>query len=1463
MAPQLETHDDIERGFQDIPGNKKTEAEQTAFLMDLGWHKGSNWDDLLKSKRILIISEAGAGKTYECRAQQRALWASGEPAFYVELADLARSNLRDLLSHEEEVRFNAWHASQSDVATFFLDSIDELKLSLGSFEQALKRLAKAVEGQLGRIRVVITSRPVPIDEQLFRQLLPVPDESEEAPTEKDFADIAMARRAQKSSEERLERDWRNVALLPLSNAQIVQMALKEGVDEPDALLADIRQRNAEEFVRRPQDLIELCADWRVHRRIRSHLDQVASNIAVKLKPRSDRKERAALSADRALQGACRLALAATLSRKLTLRHSAEADREGDPAEAPLDPELILHDWTSDERTTLLERPLFGFASYGRVRFHHRSVIEYLASEHLLALRERGVSSRSIKRILFTTTAQGGTVLKPSLRPVSAWMALRDDAIFEEVLKREPDVLLNFGDPETLSPLKRQRALRAYVERHGKGGWRGLRVPAIQLHRFADASLDSEVKRLWNLGVENPEIREVLLDLIGLGKMNECADIAHSVAMDGTAPDNERIDALEALISLPDPRLTKVGDSLVSDPSLWSDRLARAALMRLFPAHLSIEQLGEVLARISEKKRSVGDISWQFPRLIEHVSLPPYELGALRERVTELALEGVVWDQKKWPNLASKRQYLLPALASICLRQLRNDVTTPELFRSIAVALRLAEREYDHTEPAKQLAAAIASAPPAIRRSIFEADDKLLQAYDSRSDPFDRYARLALYGAVVVLGAADAEWVLEALADRTRSADDRAMMLEAAIGTRNDNVEWADHLSALKLHVSDRPELIERLEKLSNPSLASQKNRRWEREQAKRREHDERRDMKAHASWVMFWREIVNNPDEVFASDRSDNTAWGLWRAMEQSGNESRASGWNRRFIERHFNKTVADRLRLAVMAFWRKDRPTLRSERPEQEKDTFLIRWQLGLAGITAEAEDPNWAENLSQDDAELALRYVPIELNGFPTWLEGFAAVHPAAVDAVLGTELTIELSDPATAHSGMLQGIRHAPLSVAQLFVPRLLAWLDQGEWRVGQAASESVRANRLEQVLRILVQHGDADIIAHIHALAKGEIASGAHDSVDGIWLPVLMRLSPADGIDALAKIIEAQSPAKFGPAIEWFGSLFGNPHGDRETYLSASTFTPELLLRLARLAYQYVRPSDDLKREGSFTPNARDHAERGRSNIVNALLSTTGPDSWAMKLRLANDPLFAGFKERALAMARERAAEEADAAAFTETDIVALDRYGELPPLTRDEMFILMVDRLDDIDDTLLRDDSPRAAWALIKDEKIMRQQIARELRSGAKGAYTVDQEAVTADEKETDIRLRSTGSEHEAIIELKIGEKGRSAADLKATIKGQLVAKYMAAENSRAGCLLITVNSARTWQHPDNGTALSLAGLVDMLNAEAVRIEEEMGGSLRLLVRGLDLQPRLSTERAKSRNRQCKDASKEPQEALAK
>ena len=166
------------------------------------------------------------------------------------------------------------------------------------------------------------------------------------------------------------------------------------------------------------------------------------------------------------------------------------------------------------------------------------------------------------------------------------------------------------------------------------------------------------------------------------------------------------------------------------------------------------------------------------------------------------------------------------------------------------------------------------------------------------------------------------------------------------------------------------------------------------------------------------------------------------------------------------------------------------------------------------------------------------------------------------------------------------------------------------------------------------------------------------------------------------------------------------------------------------------------------------------------ATTGAEGWAAKLEMAGDPLFDHIKDRAIALAEERAAEEADNVAVTEVEFAILDKTGEAPPKTREAMFALMRDRLDDIDDLLLQDISPRELWASITDEHVMRRELARALRDAGNQSYTIDQEAVTADEKETDIRFRSTGSNQQGTIELKLGDE-RSGTDLFNTLRDQL------------------------------------------------------------------------------------------------
>lgn len=263
----------IKRTFSDISNEALNDTERAQIFAQLGVSGTLEWETLLKSPRILIVSEAGSGKTYECQQEQQRLWAQEEAAFYLELAQLALGDLRTQLSSDEENRFDRWLSSQSGTATFFLDSFDELKLTQGSFKTALIRLEKELSRQLDRVRIVITTRPIPFDEEEFRRRLPASESSQESvelSAEQAFADIATGKARHRKPQEQgdMVPIWRRVHLMPLSNEQIREMATNLGIGNTDELIDAIHKRNAEDFTRRPLDLIELCSDWQQYKRIR-------------------------------------------------------------------------------------------------------------------------------------------------------------------------------------------------------------------------------------------------------------------------------------------------------------------------------------------------------------------------------------------------------------------------------------------------------------------------------------------------------------------------------------------------------------------------------------------------------------------------------------------------------------------------------------------------------------------------------------------------------------------------------------------------------------------------------------------------------------------------------------------------------------------------------------------------------------------------------------------------------------------------------------------------------------------------------------------------------------------------------------------------------------------------------------------------------------------------------------------
>mgnify|MGYP003707202597 CR=1 FL=1 len=1426
---------DVHRTFFDLPADESSDIDQAELLANFSSEGRLTWTQLLESDRVLIVSEAGVGKSYECQRQQRQLWDDGESAFFVELAVLATDPLENQFSAEEKYRFDGWLSAQTERATFFLDSVDELKLTQRSFELTLKRFATALNGHLARVRIVLTTRPISIDRDLVQRWLPMPPLVEAFVPEIYFANVAMRIDSSKGQAERSKApQWRFVALSPLNHQQMHTLANIEGIADPAPLLQAVESQHAHDFAKRPLDFIELCGDWKAHGRIRSHREQVNHNIEVKLRPRGERRERLALAPERAREGAERLALAALLTRRFTIWHGQDDDRgRGDSA---LDPSKILADWTGDELQTLLERPLFGFATYGRVRFHNRSVIEFLAAERLQVLLRKGMSTRIMKRLLFVTTPVGLSIVKPTMQPVAAWLAPHNPAICTEILQRDPSILLRHADPGSLDLAMRTEALQHYVEVYGAGGWRGQHVPALQIQRLASPDLAPVIECLWAQGIENPEVRETLLELIGAGKLTTCADIAYAVAIDTEFDVRGRMEGLLALSELGDARLPHLFDQFSVTPANWPTELVSVAIAHLFPSHMSVMQLLEALTRLQPKPREIGGVPTLLPLAIAKARFGGGQLELLRAGLMALVEPSCSWHDQHY-RIAAQRQDLVPALLVASRLQLAAHVAGPELFKSLVLAWHLAEHDVHGSEDAKTLRSALSDAEVTEREAVFWAQDQLIQRWHPSKNQvaWHRLSHFQDHPPFDLSVARDSAWVLAALASTMRPVDERGVLLELGMQFAHAGADRLDELKALVPLVADAPELTERLGQTIVAIEHPAPEPAWMREQQLRSETWRRKQAKHLASWQLLWRELIEDPDSAFAPDRINNTAWNLWRVMRNETQDRNVVGWNRGFIERIFNRETADRLREAMKGIWRQDRPTLRSERPLEERNSYLMRWSMGLAGIYAEAEDPAWATTLNAEEVDLAARYALLELNDLPVWIDALIQVQPVIVETLIGRELLDELNDENDRYSMLLQHIERSSPRVIQLFLNRIRAWL-QG--MLSGCADTKLLSDKLGRTARLLLEHGTAEDAEDLKASALAQLQGEAQQSEVLFWLPILLNLDLATGVDVMERLAQPVSPAPHTAVTEWFATVFGD-HGNRNIGgLSALGSNPSLLLRLALLAYHHVRFEHDVKHSGVYSPGTRDHAEHARSALGNVLLNAKGAEAWVAKLQFSKDPLVADFRDRALAIAKEKLAEEWDVALFDEAGVVRLERECDFAPVGTVEMAALLEDRLADLDDLLLQDASPRELWRSISQERVLRREVARALQHMARSAYIVNQEAVTGDEKETDIRLCSTASPYVGVIELKLAETGYSVKDLSEALEVQLLQKYLAPEHRRAGCLLISITSNRHWRHPGNGHLMDITEVVALLNAQAKRLVDAVNGDVCLFVKTLDLRARV-------------------------
>jgi hypothetical protein len=116
-----------------------------------------DWSELQKQHRVVILAEAGSGKTEELRAQARALTSEGSFAFYTTVHNAAIEGFAESLPDAERGRLAAWLASDKP-AWFFIDSFDEAKLTRIQLSTALRKVADGIASGLRRAHVILSGR---------------------------------------------------------------------------------------------------------------------------------------------------------------------------------------------------------------------------------------------------------------------------------------------------------------------------------------------------------------------------------------------------------------------------------------------------------------------------------------------------------------------------------------------------------------------------------------------------------------------------------------------------------------------------------------------------------------------------------------------------------------------------------------------------------------------------------------------------------------------------------------------------------------------------------------------------------------------------------------------------------------------------------------------------------------------------------------------------------------------------------------------------------------------------------------------------------------------------------------------------------------------------------------------------------------------------------------------------------
>lgn len=1358
------------------------------------------WEELLAKHRVVVLAEAGSGKSTEMAEQARLSMAAGRYTFAATVQNVGCRGLPGALGRAASLKLEEWRASDQS-AWFFFDSVDEAKANDVRLEDALKEIADGIDNAAARAHIVLSGRHT--DWEFRRDLerletwIAMPPADLVAPSVDPNELVVSVIRRDKPPEPPLAAEAPLVVVMgALSRNQVETFTRGKGVTDVDKFFGALDKGNLWDFARRPLDLDWLVGFWRAHGDLRPLADMLALSLRGRLletDPQRARKD--PINSERGLEALERIGAALVLQG---LSDVAVPDSSLDLTESrrALGLAEILPDWSGVDRTRLIGRAVFDPASAGLARLHNDNqggVRSYLTARWLKRMTAANCPKSVVRDLLFATT-YGVPLVIPSMRQTAAWLSLWSADVAREVIARDPRLLMDAGDPSSLSLAIREQVLKVVAEQ--VVGDEEFDIPdRDSLKRFALPDMAPCIRDLWTAGGGSPAVRELLLLMIWLGELTSCADLAVAASFGTHADRYSQVFSGRALMAVASDADKRRYAEYVRDHSgtvrsvvVWD------AVEALFPMILSVDDFLLILKSVDGIDRSGGlGLDYLGPKLVDRLDSVAH---------TERLVAGLLDSLEAPLNPANEQELpkdepFLSTIEAAGRRLLELVSPTDVPTRAIDAALRLGEnRRYELSrrpqDGGTDLFSLLQATPERRRAALWWAAERFAGAKLLQGKPITDAYQIELLGFSPGLKPEDLDWLL-ADAEHREAPNERQIAANAALKLWCQGGSQPDLLTRIKAIGAIHSEVATAINDWTQTRSPSEEDRVRKREMRRIERRNAVQSAERDQSWRDFGNRLRADPAQLRAikpptAEGVDARLFHLWQLLNAVGsNRSRYAVDDLTPLEPMLGAAVVAALCDAFIAFWRHWSPKLRSERPADNRNTINSLDCIGIVGLTLEAASrPTWAAGLSRDEAVRAAVYATLELNGFPSWLVCLAEAQPDAVREVLTRAIAPELkTSGATDRCDALEDISRAEMAISSLLADQLFEHLRR---------HEALRSVVLGPMLRIL--HASYKNTGALASLLRERFERASTVEQESTYFAILFELNPAQAIAALdAKLAALPAGNQTALVQGILPKLFGGRWGDGSVRHGEIPF--ECLERLVLVAFGAIRLEDDNDHSDGqvYSQDARDDAESARSALFKAFIETPGFATFDAIHRLMAHPDFPIRRKRMLDIARDRAGSDSEPAPWTSADVCAFETDFLTMPRNPLDLQRLILRQLPEIQHDLLNADYAQGATvARLPAEADVQNWMADIFRKGQGRSYSIEREPHVVEEKEPDIRFRTKASDANVPMEIKVGESW-SLDQLENALRVQLVGRYLRDRHNRYGVLLLVHQKARPrgWQ----------------------------------------------------------------------